>query len=134
MIGQIVTGAVGTPEEGMPLDGNGKALTVSTYQPPDEIKKLFARVQSDYQTAWSLQNRPFREFDGYSLLQRAKLDQETFGAYVGCEFVPAQKRWRWKGRKNTNRIYTGILVHVIVGMLFPYCEAYNDEDEEDKHS
>lgn len=129
MIGQIVT----DPKTGVPLDGNGKALEVSSYNPPDEIKRLFARVQSDYQIGWSLQNRPFREFDGYSLLQRAKLDQETFGAYVGCEFVPQQKRWRWKGRKNTTRnMIIGILAHVIAGMLFPYCEAYNDQDEEDK--
>ncbi len=128
MIGLIVTG-----EDGVPLDGNGKALAESAYNPPDEVKKLFARVQTDYQVAWSLQNRPFDEFDGYSLLQRARLDQQTFGAFVGCEYVPAQKRWRWKGRKNTARNnIIGILAHVIAGMLFPMCEAYNDEDEEDE--
>lgn len=128
MIGSIVTG-----EDGKPLDGNGQALAVSAYNPSEDIKKLFARVQADYQVAWSLQNRTFDEFDGYSLLQRAKLDQETFGAYVGAEYVPVQKRWRWKGRKNTARNnIIGILAHVIAGMLFPFCEAYNDEDEEDK--
>lgn len=128
MIGQIVT-----DQNGIPLAANGKALSVSTYNPPEEIKKLFARVQSDYQIAWSLQNRPFDEFDGYSLLQRTKLDQETFGAFVGAEFVPVQKRWRWKGRKNTARnMIVGILAHVIAGMLFPYVEAYNEDDEEDE--
>lgn len=128
MIGQIVT-----DDKGNPLDGNGKALSVSTYNPPDDVKKLFARCQSDYQVAWSLQNRPFDEFDGYSLLQRARMDQQTFGAFVGAEFVPQQARWRWKGRKNTARNNViGILAHVIAGMLFPYCEAYNDQDEEDK--
>lgn len=129
MIGNIIT----DPETGEPLDNNGHALTKSAYNPPDEIKKLFGRVQNDYQVSWALQNRPFDEFDGYSLLQRAKLDQETFGAFVGAEFVPIQKRWRWKGRKNTARnMIIGILAHVIAGMLFPYIEAYNDEDEEDK--
>lgn len=128
MIGQIIT-----DDKGIPLDGNGKALAQSSYNPPDAIKKLFARVQTDYQVAWALQNRPFDEFDGYSLLQRAKMDQETFGAFVGAEFVPLQKRWRWKGRKNTARnMVIGILAHVIAGMLFPFCEAYNESDEEDK--
>lgn len=128
MIGKIVTSA-----DGKPIDGNGKALTESSYNPPEEVKKLFARVQSDYQTAWSLQNRPFDEFDGYSLLERSRLDQQTFGAYVGAEYVPQQKRWRWKGRKNTARNnIIGILAHMIAGMLFPMCEAYNDADEEDK--
>lgn len=128
MIGSIVT-----DKDGIPLDGNGKALEVSAYNPSDEIKTLFTRCQRDYQVAWSLQNRSFDEFDGYSLLQRAKLDQETFGAFVGAEFVPQQKRWRWRGRKNTARnMVIGILAHVIAGMLFPYCEAYNESDEEDK--
>lgn len=128
MIATIVTN-----DKGEPIDGNGKSLTVSPYQPSEEIKKLFARVQVDYQIAWSLQNRTFDEFDGYSLLTRAKMDQQTFGAFVGAQFVPEQKRWRWRGRKNTARNNViGILAHVIAGMLFPYCYAYNEEDEEDE--
>lgn len=128
MIATIVTG-----EDGKPIDGNGKSLTQSAYNPSEEIKKLFAQVQTDYQIAWSLQNRPFDEFDGYSLLQRSRLDQQTFGAFVGAQFVPEQKRWRWRGRKNTARNNViGILAHVIAGMLFPYCYAYNEDDEEDK--
>lgn len=68
-----------------------------------------------------------------SLLDRARVDQETFGAFVGMEQVPAHKEWRWKGRKNTarNKII-GILAHVISGMLYPYCYAYNTENEEDR--
>lgn len=128
MIANIVTG-----EDGIPLSGNGQKLSTSAYQPSDEIKKLFAQVQQDYQIAWSLQNRTFDEFDGYSLLQRAKLDQQTFGAFVGAQFVPKQNRWRWRGRKNTARNNViGILAHVIAGMLFPYCYAYNEEDEADE--
>lgn len=128
MIGNIVTN-----DQGIPLDGNGKMLSVSSYNPPDAVRTLLAQVMRDYQTAWTLQNRPFDEFDGYSLLDRARLDQQTFGAYVGADFVPEHKRWRWRGRKNTARnLVIGILAHVIAGMLFPVCEAYNDEDEEDK--
>jgi len=129
MIGNFIT----DPNTGEPLASNGKKLAESAYQPPDEIKKLFARVQADYQVNWSLQNRAFDEFDGYSLLQRARMDQQTFGAYVGAEYVPQQKRWRWKGRKNTARnMIIGILAHVIAGMLFPYCYAYNEDDQEDE--
>lgn len=128
MIATIVTN-----DNGKPIDGNGNVLSVSPYQPSEEIKKLFVRVQTDYQIAWSLQNRTFDEFDGYSLLTRAKLDQQTFGAFVGAQFVPEQKRWRWRGRKNTARNNViGILAHVIAGMLFPFCYAYNEENEEDE--
>lgn len=95
--------------------------------------KLFAQVQTDYQKAWALQHRPFDEFDGISLLQRTRLDQETFGAFVGAEWQPAHKRWRWKGRKNTarNRLI-GILAHMLAAMLFPHVRAVNEQDEEEE--
>ena len=128
MISGIVTDA-----DGNPVDGNGNKLTPSNYVPSPEIMKLFVQCQSDFQVNWALQNRSFDEFDGYSLLQRTKLDQQTFGAYVGATYVSAQNKWRWKGRKNTARNNViGILAHVISGMLFPYVAAYNDENEEDK--
>ena len=127
MIGNVVMNA-----EGNPVDGNGTKLSASSYQPNDEVKKLFAKVQTDYQTAYTLQHRPFDEFDGISLLQRADIDQKTFGAFVGAEYVPAHKRWRWKGRKNTarNRLI-GILAHMLAAMLFPYVRAVNEQDEEE---
>lgn len=128
MINNVVVGA-----DGIPVDGNGQKLAVSAYNPPNEIKKLFARVQGDYNTAWRLSHRTFDEFDGMSLLDRAKLDQQTFGAYVGAVQEPISKQWRWKGRKNTARNKViGILAHMIAGMLFPYCYAYNKENEEDE--
>lgn len=128
MIGNIVTG-----EDGIPLDGNGNKLSESSYNPPEAIKKLFARCQQDYNIAWRLQHRGFDEFDGYSLLDRARLDQQTFGAYVGASFNTKNNSWRWKGRKNTARNKViGILAHLISGMLFPFCYAYNESDEEDK--
>lgn len=130
MIANIVTN-----EKGEPIDGNGTKLAASAYNPPEEIKKLFSRVQTDYSTAWRLQHRTFDEFDGISLLDRARLDQQTFGAYVGAIIEPNSKQWRWKGRKNTARNKViGILAHLISGMLFPYCYAYNEENEEDEAS
>lgn len=127
MIGQRITG-----EDGKPLD-QFKNLAESSYQPNEAIKDMFVRIQNDYQSAYVLQHRLFEEFDGMSLLQRTRLDQQTFGAYVGAEFVPQQKRWRWKGRKNTarNKII-GILARMVSAMLYPYVYAQNDNDEEDK--
>jgi hypothetical protein len=128
MIGQIIT-----DKDGKPLDSNGKSLTASQYQPSEEIKKLFKRVQQDYQVAYMLQHRGFDEFDGVSLLERARLDQQTFGAFVGAEYVPTSKKWRWKGRKNTARNkLLGICAHMIAGMLYPYVYSKNNQDEEDK--
>lgn len=121
-----------TNENGIPVV-NGKKLSPSTYQPQIETKELFARVQRDYQVAYTLQHRPFNEFDGLSLLDRARRDQETFAAFVGAKYLPAHKAWRWRGRKNTarNKII-GIVTDLLAAMLFPYVMATNDKNEEDK--
>lgn len=129
MIANIVT----DPKTGKPLDGNGKSLDASQYQPSDDVKRLFSRCQTDYGQAWRLQHRTFDEFDGISLLDRTRKDQQTFGAFVGAEWVPQHKKWRWKGRKNTARNkLVGILAHMLSGMLYPIVHAQNDENEEDK--
>ena len=108
-------------------------LSESAYQPSDAVKKFLAKFQTDYQIGYNLQNRPFEEFDGMSLLQRTRADQQLFSAYVGAEFVAQQNRWRWKGRKNTARNkLIGILAHIIAGMLFPFVHAQNENDEPDK--
>ena len=124
-------GANPTGKDGKPLDGN--KLSLSAYQPPKDVMDLFSRCQNDYQRAWRLQHRSFDEFDGLSLLQRAKRDQETFGAFVGAQFIPEQNRWRFNGRKNTARdkIIT-ILAHMIAGMLYPMVRASNEENETDE--
>ena len=126
-------GGVITDEKGIPLSNGAKSLTLSQYNPPMEVKKLFMKVQNDFQSAYQLQHKPLDDFDGHDLLQRAKLDQETFAAYVGLEYLPKHNRWRWRGRKNTARNkLIGILAHMVAGMLFPYVFAQNEQDEEDK--
>lgn len=113
--------------------GQYSKLSKSAYQPSEEVKKIFAKVQQDYQVAYSLQHRPFPEFDDRSLLERSRLDQETFGSYVGLEYLPVHKRWRWRGRKNTARNkLIGILAHMLAGMLYPFVYAKNEQNEEDK--
>lgn len=128
MIGNLVTGADGNPQS-----NTGQKLSASSYQPDTNVVELFARCQDDYQKAYRMQHRPFDEFDGVSLLQRSKTDQRTFGAWVGAEYVPKQKAWRWKGRKNHARNkLIGLLAQMISGILFPIVHAQNMEDEEDK--
>ena len=127
MIGQFIT-----KQDGTPSDIYNK-LSKSRYQPKGEVLKLWAAIQRDYQISYMLQHRPFKEFDGVSLLERAKLDQETFAAYVGAEYVPEHKRWRWKGRKNTSRNkLIGICARMLAGMLYPTINAHNEMNEEDK--
>ncbi len=131
MIGTVVT----DPKTGLPMDNNGKSIEPSMYQPPQAVARLFARCYQDYQIAWNMQHRPFDEFDGLSLLDRVRKDQETFGAFVGAQYIPKQKAWRWRGRKNTarNKII-GILAHLIAGIVIPAVYAADDQAQEDKTS
>lgn len=118
-------------EDGKPIDPQ-TAVSKKKYNPSDEVKSLWEKVLIDYTNAYNLQNRPFDEFDQLSLLQRMNQDQQTFAAFVGANFEPSDKSWRWKGRKNTarNKII-GILAHVISGMLFPMVYAYSEDNKED---
>jgi len=127
MIGNAPTNEKGNPVEAF------NPLSKDNYNPNDEVKKLWSQVLGDVQNAYNLQQKPFDEFDQMSLLQRMNLDQQTFAAFVGANFEPADRSWRWKGRKNTarNKII-GILAHVISGMLFPMVYAYNEENKEDE--
>ena len=127
MIGQRITGP-----DGKPLV-QYENLAKSAYQPSPEVMDLFAKCQMDYQVAYNLSHQAFDEFDGMSLLQRARLDQETFSAFVGAQYIPQHKKWRWRGRKNTARNkLIGMLAHMLAGMLYPAVHASNDQDEEDK--
>lgn len=128
----MIAGIV-TEENGLPKEDGSQKLSKSEYQPPLEVRKFYLQFQKDYINSWILQRKPFDEFDGYSLLDRARLDQETFAAFVGVKYESKHKRWRFKGRKNTsrNKIIT-ILAHLLAGMLFPFVYAVNDKDEEDK--
>lgn len=129
MIGQQIV----SDKDGAPLNNQGKKIAPSAYQPSPEVMKLFAQAQRDYQIAYALQHRSFDEFDGISLLDRTRLDQQTFGAFVGAEYVPKHKRWMWRGRKNTARNkLIGILAHLLAAMLYPFVMATNEHDEEDK--
>ena len=100
---------------------------------PQDVRKLWEQVRDDYFKAYSLQNRPFEEFDQLSLLQRMNLDQQTWGAFVGANYSPGDQQWRWQGRKNTarNKII-GILAHVVSAMLYPFVYAYNEDNKEDE--
>lgn len=130
MIGNLVT-----DEKGIPLDNNGNQLAKSKYQPPKALMTLFARCQDDYNIAWQLQHRPFDEFDGMSLLDRARLDQQTFGTFVGMQWASKSKQWRWTGRKSTSRNkLIGILAQVLAAILVPTVFATDDQNNEARDS
>lgn len=134
MIGQKITVAEKT-KNGQKIyvvkDNQGNMLSLSSYQPPKHVLDLFGLCQQDYQVGYTLQHRPFDYFDGWSLLQRTRMDQRTFGAFVGAEYVSSEKRWKWRGRKNTARNkLLAIAAQMVAGILFPTVMAYDDQQND----
>lgn len=126
MIGNILL-----DDKGVPVQGN--KLTESQYQPSQDVLKLFALCQKEYDKAYRLLHKPFDEFDGHTILERTSMDQATFGALVGVKYLPEHKKWRWQGRKNTARNkLISMLAHLLSAMLFPHVQANNARNEEDK--
>lgn len=139
MIGQQITFGMekqkgrGLGEVLVVRDSQGNQLSESTYQPPAHVLELFGRCMRDYQVAYALQHRPFDYFDGLSLLARTREDQRTFAAFVGAEYVTAEKAWKWKGRKNTARNkLLAIAAQMIAGILFPTVMAYDEQQNDQK--
>src|SRR3990167_2863095 len=76
---------------------------VSAYNPPEEVKLLTARISQDYQIGFNLQNKAFTEFNDYSLLQRADIDQKRWNAYRQPQSLDIDEAWRWNGIRPITR-------------------------------
>lgn len=106
---------------------------LSAYQPEENVKKLTERIQQDYQTAFNLQHQPFTEFNDWSLLDRADIDQKRWNAYRAPESEDIDERWRWNGiRPITRNRILGIVAQVTANIIIPAPFAQNDKDELDR--
>lgn len=115
-------------------DKDGKVETpLSAYQPSEEIKSLTARIGQDFNVAYNLQHKPFAEFNDYSLLQRADIDQKRWNAYRAPQSEDIDEAWRWNGiRPITRNRLLGILAQMIARIIIPAPFAQNDKDEIDR--
>ena len=105
---------------------------ISAYNPPEEVKTLTARISQDYQLANNLQVKPFTEFNDYSLIQRADIDQKRWNAYRQPASMDVDEQWRWNGiRPITRNRIIGIVAQMTAHIVIPAPYAQNDQDELD---
>ncbi len=116
-------------------DKNNLITPLSEYQPEEDVKKLTERIRIDYQSAFDLQNRPFTEFNDWSLLGRADLDQKRWNAYRMPQSEDMDEAWRWNGiRPITRNRIIGIVAQMTSKIIIPAPFAQNDKDELDRTS
>lgn len=109
------------------------ASPVSSYQPPELVKVLTRKVQSDYQVGFNLQHKPFTEFNDLSLLDRADYNQKRWNAYRAPASEDPDEAWRWNGvRPITRNKIIGIVAQVTSQIIMPAPFAQNDKDEIDR--
>lgn len=110
-----------------------KILTpLSAFAPPEDVKNLTQRVSQDNGVAFSLQNKALTEFNDYSLLQRADIDQKRWNAYRAPPSMDVDEAWRWNGiRPITRNRIIGIVAQMTARIVIPAPYAQNDQDELD---
>lgn len=82
---------------------------------------------------YNLQYKPFEEFNDYSLLDRADLDQKRWNAYRAPKSEDPDEAWRWNGiRPITRNRIIGIVAQMTSQIIIPAPFAQNDKQEIDR--
>jgi len=106
---------------------------LSAYQPTAEVKDLTEKVKHDYAIGDDILHRPFEEFNGLSLIQRANQDQSTWLSWNPDVSTSPESDWRFLGiRPMTRNRVISTAAHLTSQLVIPMIHAQNDKDEEDK--
>ena len=106
---------------------------LSAYQPSQEISDIFAVVKNAYELGDEVLNRPFRELNDKSVIQRANEDQQAWLSWNPGGFTDVDSEWRWSGvRPITRNKVISTAAHLTAQLIKPTIFAQNDQDEEDK--
>lgn len=109
--------------------------TLSSYDPGKKIKERNKLVMRNLQDAWSIRNRPFEEFNNFSLVDRLNMDRQSFNQYVYTEARDPADEWKSRAFRPVvrNKIMT-IAAHITAAVIYPNIYAQNDQDMEDRNS
>jgi len=106
---------------------------VSSYSPDDKTKERLTQIKSLFTQAYTIRNKPYREFNDLSLVDRMNLDQMSFGQYVEPPSMDPAEAWRSRAfRPIVRNQIIKIAAHITASIIEPMVFAQNDADEEDR--
>lgn len=105
----------------------------SGYQPSPAVRQRTAEVISDFTKANLLRNKPYREFNYVSLVDRINLDLISWNQLTGESTDDPAESWRSTAYRPIvrNKIIS-ILAQLTASIIYPQVYAQNSDDEEDR--
>lgn len=108
---------------------------LSSYNPSPEVIELTRLVKGDYAIGDEILHRPFDEFNGVSLIQRANEDQTAWMSYNPQASQDPEGSWRFSGiRPMTRNKVISTAAHLTAQLVIPKIHAQNDKDEDDRYA
>lgn len=116
------------------VDKKGKVLNPpSAYRPDDAEKHRIQQILQDFTLGWQILNKPYREFNDLSLVQRMRTDQKSFNIWTPAKSNDPDDKWKSDAvRPVVRNKVIGIAAHITAALIFPQVFAQNENDEEDK--
>lgn len=117
--------------------GNSTAATIAVYQPDGLEKDRLALVRNDFQSGYTLLQRPRREFNDLSLINRIAVDQMAWSVYQPNDGEAIngldQNAWRSNAVRPIvrNKVFS-IAAHITAHTLFPKIVAFDKDSTEQK--
>ncbi len=115
-------------------DKTGRVIDpVSPYNPDDDVKKVTAIMLRRFMVANSAKNKPYREFNNMSLLERQSVDQVRFNSYQFYQSGDPDDDWKSNAvRPITRNRVISIAAHLTGSIMYPTIYAQNEDDNDDK--
>ena len=113
---------------------NGLILSeVSEYNPSQDAKDVTQMVMENFTVANTIRQKPYREFNDKTLVERQDIDQKEFNSWQESDSEDPDDAWHSNAVRPTvrNKVIS-IAAHVTQSMIFPKIFAQNENDEEDK--
>lgn len=123
------------------LDKKGKIIEdlkkqwLSPYQPDGTARDRVAMIRQDFTSGYLLMQRPRREFNDYSLIQRCAVDQMAWGVYQpnDGDYQNGDELNSWRSRAVRpivrNKVFS-IAAHITAHTLFPRIVAFDNKSQE----
>ncbi len=99
----------------------------------ERAKERTAMVMKDFSVANGMRNKPYREFNNLSLVQRMNQDSLSWNQYVEPPSDDPAQAWRSTAfRPIVHNKIIAIAAHLTASVIYPLIYAQNEQDKEDK--